>query len=87
MNTEEYNEFIKMFDDSHTGADKIPEELKKKEYAKFKIQEYKMELASSDYEAIKYSEGWFTDEEYAPIKAEREALRVKIRELEELLNK
>ena len=46
------------------------------------IVELKKQLADTDYEAIKYSEGWFTDEEYAPIKAMRESLREKIRALE-----
>ena len=47
-----------------------------------KINALKKELADTDYEAIKYSEGWFTDEEYAPIKAMRENLREQIRALE-----
>lgn len=42
----------------------------------------KQQLADTDYKALKYAEGWYTDEEYAPIKAEREALRERIRELE-----
>ena len=46
------------------------------------IARLKQELADTDYEAIKYSEGWFTEEEYAPIKAKREALREQIRALE-----
>lgn len=46
------------------------------------IAELKKELADTDYEAIKYSEGWFTEEEYAPIKAKRESLREQIRKLE-----
>ena len=46
------------------------------------IAELKKQLADTDYEAIKYSEGWFTDEEYAPIKANRETLREQIRALE-----
>lgn len=45
----------------------------------------KMEIASTDYEALKYAEGWFTEEEYAPIKQHREELREKIRQLEEKL--
>ena len=45
------------------------------------IAELKAELSATDYEAIKYSEGWFTEEEYAPIKAMREELREKIRHL------
>lgn len=43
----------------------------------------KNQLNETDYKAIKYAEGWYTEEEYAPIKAEREELRQKIRELEE----
>lgn len=50
--------------------------------AEDKINALKQELASTDYEALKYAEGWFTDEEYAPIKAMREELREKIRALE-----
>ena len=46
------------------------------------IQELKRELEETDYKAIKYAEGWLTEEEYTPVRAEREALRVKIRELE-----
>ena len=47
-----------------------------------KINALKQELASTDYKALKYAEGWFTEEEYAPIKAMREELREKIRILE-----
>lgn len=60
-------------------------ELKGNEEQKAKaeqIAELKKQLADTDYEAIKYSEGWFTDEEYAPIKAKRESLREQIRKLE-----
>ena len=46
------------------------------------IAELKAQLASTDYKAIKYAEGWITEEEYAPIRAERQALRDKINELE-----
>ena len=47
-----------------------------------RIEELKSELASTDYKAIKYAEGWLTDEEYAPIKAERQAIRDEINVLE-----
>ena len=47
------------------------------------IARLKEELASTDYMAIKYSEGWYTEEEYAPIKARREAIREQIRALSE----
>ena len=42
----------------------------------------KQQLNNSDYKAIKYSEGLYTDEEYEPIKRERENIREKIRKLE-----
>ena len=42
----------------------------------------KSKLAETDYKAIKYAEGWLTDEEYAPIKAERQAIREEINKLE-----
>lgn len=45
----------------------------------------KEELAASDYKAIKYAEGLISAEEYEPIKAERQALRDRINELEEML--
>lgn len=43
---------------------------------------YKRWLAETDYKAIKYAEGWYTEEDYAPIKEERENWRIKIRELQ-----
>ena len=47
------------------------------------INNYKQQLADSDYKAIKYAEGWFTEEEYKEIKEEREKLRQLIRNLED----
>ena len=46
------------------------------------IAKLKQQLFSSDYKAIKYAEGWISEEEYAPIKAERQEIRDKINELE-----
>ena len=46
------------------------------------INELKAKLRDTDYQATKYSEGWFTEEEYAPIKAQRQAWRDRINELE-----
>lgn len=47
-----------------------------------RIAELKANLSATDYQAIKYAEGWLTDEEYAPIKAQRQAWRDEINELE-----
>ena len=49
------------------------------------IATLKSQLAESDYKAIKYAEGWITAEEYAETKAERQAWRDRINELEHLL--
>ena len=49
------------------------------------IRALKQILTDSDYQAIKHSEGWISEEEYAPIKEHRESLRIKINALEEEL--
>ena len=46
------------------------------------ILHLKEKLRETDYKAIKYSEGWLSEEEYAPIKAERQAIREEINRLE-----
>lgn len=46
------------------------------------VKELKQKLADTDYMAIKYAEGWITAEDYAPIKAQRQAWRDRINELE-----
>ena len=50
-----------------------------------RLQEIKGELGQTDYKAIKYAEGQYTDEQYEPIKQERQALRVEYNELEKEL--
>lgn len=46
------------------------------------IDSLKAQLASTDYQCLKYAEGWISEEDYAPIKASRQALRDQINELE-----
>ena len=46
------------------------------------IQQLKKKLLQTDYQAIKYGEGALTEEEYAPIKAQRQAWRDEINALE-----
>lgn len=46
------------------------------------IERLKEQLAANDYKAIKHAEGWLTDEEYAPTKAQRQQWRERINELE-----
>lgn len=50
-----------------------------------KIEEYKKKLEDTDYKAIKYLEGYYTDEEYEPIKQERQSYRDEINLLERRL--
>ena len=47
------------------------------------INALKQLLTNTDYKAIKHSEGLISDEDYAEIKAQREAWRARINELEE----
>lgn len=48
-----------------------------------KIAELKYKLMQTDYQAIKYAEGQLSEEEYAPIKAQRQLWRDEINLLEQ----
>lgn len=45
------------------------------------LNKLKQLLAESDYKAIKYAEGYYTEEEYKPIREYRESLREQIRDI------
>lgn len=64
-------------------ADRVPtpEEIREQKLAE--IESLKAQLASTDYKAIKFAEGWLTADEYEPIKLQRQSLRDRINELEE----
>ena len=47
------------------------------------INEYKKQLRATDYQAIKYAEGWLSEQEYASIKAQRQQWRNAINSLEQ----
>lgn len=49
---------------------------------KSRISELKQLLADTDYRAIKYAEGYYTEEYYAPYKALRQSYRDEINQLE-----
>lgn len=49
---------------------------------KHKIEELKALLKETDYRAIKYAEGCYTEEEYQPYKELRQSYRVEINQLE-----
>lgn len=63
----------------------IDEESERKRIAEIdsEILELKIYLSESDYKAIKYAEGWISEEEYKEIKGQRQAWRDRINELEE----
>ena len=46
-------------------------------------KELKLYLKETDFRAIKYAEGAYTEEEYAPYKEAREKARARINEIEE----
>ena len=48
-----------------------------------KIFRLKQNLSHTDYHALKFSDGALTEEEYAPIRAERQSWRDEINRLEE----
>ena len=48
----------------------------------YKIDETKAKLSQTDYQAIKYFEGFISEADYAPIKAQRQAWRDEINALE-----
>lgn len=51
-------------------------------HPKIQIANLKAQLSETDYKAIKHSEGLISEEDYAPIKAERQAIRDQINALE-----
>ncbi len=49
------------------------------------ISKLKAKLSASDYQALKFAEGFISEEDYAEIKAQRQAWRDRINELEAIL--
>lgn len=80
-------EFIKNDCQYHIEAGKIVLGKSLQEQREERILELKRFLSDTDHKAIKYAEGEFTAEEYAPIKQQRKEWREEINELEELLQK
>lgn len=58
------------------------EETPHKEWVEDRIRDLKRHLRDTDYMAIKFAEGEFTEQEYAPVRAQRAAWRAEINELE-----
>lgn len=60
----------------------ISDEEKAKQEKIKRIAELKRLLSETDYQAIKFAEGWITDEEYALTKVLRQSYRNEINQLE-----
>ncbi|MDO5332055.1 MAG: hypothetical protein Q4E99_05180 [Bacillota bacterium] len=69
---------VEVEDDENCEVIEIPKEQQ--------IMELKQQLAQTDYKAIKYAEGWISEADYAPIKAERKTIREEINRLESEIN-
>lgn len=83
LNNKDYVEITKEEFDRLTYIESpAPTEL---EIKRNRINELKSKLAATDYKAIKYMEGFYTEEEYTSIKAERQSWRDEINELENSL--
>lgn len=70
-----------IWDGSAWNVEDIPVSKPVNESA-IRIAELKSLLTSTDYQAIKYAEGWISAEDYSPIKAQRQAWRDEINKLE-----
>lgn len=57
-------------------------EADNRQVVKREIDELKRKLSDTDYKAIKYAEGFLTEEEYKETKAQRQMWRDRINELE-----
>ena len=64
----------------------VEEHMSQAKKNKRRIWDLKDQLARTDYQAIKYAEGQISEEEYLPIKLQRQAWRDEINELESTLN-
>ena len=72
--------------DNGIYRDATPEEMKALALTPTdEIEQCKVQLSATDYQAIKHSEGLISEDDYAPIKAQRQALRDRINALEERL--
>ena len=80
-------ENIEDFKQLNHNLAELPEKELLKEFYKWKIYELKLKLSESDYKAIKFIEGYYTDEEYEPIKLERQTLRNEINQYEQEIEK
>lgn len=67
-------------DDAELEAERSAIRAEREQTAK--IAALKAQLAATDYQAIKFAEGWISEEEFSPIRAARQEMRDQINELE-----
>ena len=79
------NEYRLVITDNHYKTVHVSEEERQKEQYRLEIQQLKKQLSDTDYKAIKYAEGQLTENEYSPIRLQRQSYRDRINELEALL--
>ena len=75
----------KIFDNGEYRIVDVADSQPTRENVYVEIEVCKAQLSATDYQAIKHSEGLIPEEDYAPIKAQRQALRDRINALEERL--
>lgn len=73
---------LKVVDGKVVAVDRV---ITEEEKAKARINELKLLLAKTDFQAIKFAEGELSAEEYLPIKQKRRSYRAEINSLEEKL--
>ena len=76
------NQVIKDVNGIPTAVDLYTESELAIAYKKKRIAELKSLLQATDYQAIKYAEGFISEEDYLPIKQTRQEYRNEINELE-----
>lgn len=76
------NQVIKDVNGIPTAVDLYTESELSIAYNKKRIAELKSLLQATDYQAIKYAEGFISEEDYLPIKQARQEYRNQINELE-----
>ena len=78
MNEEDFRKY-------HCNSEYQTEDEMKISFYRFKIDELKIKLSQTDYKAIKYAEGLISEEDYMPIKNDRQIYRHEINEYEDLI--
>lgn len=81
-NTENKSDLISAIDEQIEAKSKAREERLRKNTIQLEIASRKKKLRSTDYQAIKFSEGELSEAEYQPIKLQRREWRAEINLLE-----